>query len=129
MDKRGKKWSKEDEKRLLEYIEQKISIPEIAKLEYRTINSITERLKKISYDLVIKENRTIHEVATLVGLPFTTIDEYVELRFNFANKKRIQENELNIIKNQVNTLIKDIEMLKTKNKILEERINEIEVNL
>lgn len=136
MNRKGKKWSRDDEKRLLEYVEQKMPVCEIAKLECRTTNSIIERLKKISYDLVIKENKTIHEASAIVGLPFATIDEYIELKFNFANKKRTHNNELTILKTHVDILIKDIEILKTKNKMLEEKINmleekinEIEVNL
>ena len=110
---------------IFKYIENNISIVDIAKKIQRSVSSITTRLKKIAINMVKNNELSFNEVSEIVKIPAEVIQQYYsskvkktkeEIRDERKNrkqqKKEVRQLNKEIILSQNNIINKDI----TKNK-------------
>lgn len=97
----GKKWTSQEETELLNSVtKNKKSFEDIAKEHKRTVNGIKCRLKKIAFDMIEKDGKTIEETANLLNL---SVEEIIETR---KNQKSMKETEMDVLKDIRNILIR-----------------------
>lgn len=75
LEKKGKRWSKEEEDQLLEEVET-LSLTEIATIHRRTVTAIHARLCQIAIQAMIAEDATLEEIEILTKLRRHEIEKF-----------------------------------------------------
>jgi hypothetical protein len=86
----GNKWTEEEEKQLLIYINENKSHAEISNLLKRNVGGITSRLKRIAINRYTS-GKTIEEIAIIMNLDIETIKLYVGTNDKIKLKPEITE--------------------------------------
>ena len=91
----GKKWLPEEDEKLVEEINNKISFEDIALEHKRTITGIKSRvISHILYEQYKNENKTIDDLSVEYNIEKHLIDKYInKIDTNNAIKKSIDKNK------------------------------------
>jgi hypothetical protein len=111
----GQKWSEEEEKLLLEELNNNIDIETIAQKHSRTIGGINSRRQEIAYKMYLK-NISIEEIIKLTKLDYNFIEQKIIKNKN-NNSKKIKTKEMDnlfisINKNDYLELQNDVKKVK-----------------
>ena len=118
----GQKWSHEEERLLLEELNNNIDIEIISQNHNRTVGGINCRRRDIAYKMYLK-NISIKEIIEETKLDEESIKQTIERRQNYNSNKNKEikpnfsiENEISEIKNDIkqlkNTINELVEMMK-----------------
>jgi len=118
----GQKWSEDEERLLVEELNNNIDIETIAQKHSRTIGGINSRLQEIAYKMYIK-NISVEEIIKQTKLDYNSIEQIIQKRQN-NNSRKIKTKELDNIfisinkhdyielQNDVKKITNDIKYLK-----------------
>ena len=127
----GKKWTEEENEKLLKEIQEKKSIDEIAELHQRMHGGVRSHLKELAYKFHCNDNKSIKEISELTGLPESDITLYFAKKENYQISKADRttdatENENKPQKTNINKL--ENEQIITKLAEIESNINNLMEN-
>lgn len=90
----GAKWTNEEDSQLLDELEQKRKISEIANIHGRTITSIKYRLYHHAYKKMNEQDSTIDELVKFTGLDINELKEGLDkMKLKDSNKKTTRRTE------------------------------------
>lgn len=115
----------EEDKQILENINNNVSLEDIAYKNQRSVSSVTTRLKKIAINMIKDENLSFNQVSEIVKLPAEVIQQYYSSKIKKTKeqiiterkdrkllKKEHRQQNKEVLLSQNNNINKDI----TKNK-------------
>ena len=124
----GQKWSDEEEKLLLEELNNNIDIEIIAQKHDRTIGGINSRRQKIAYKMYLKKI-SIEEIIKLTKLDYNYIEQIIQKRQNNkSNKNKTKELDnvfISINKSDYIELQNDVKNMKNDIKQIKNTLGEL----
>ena len=128
----GKKWTSEEERILLDELENNIELENIAENHRRTIGGINSRRKEIAYKLYSENNNTIAEIVAKTKLDIAEVSELIKIKDKQNKSKQVKkESENGIVNGMANGMANGMEtgMLKEINNNTDKPLNDIrEIN-
>ena len=104
----GKKWTEEEENKLLEELNKNIDIDTISKIHKRKIGGIQSRCKEIAYKMHLNHS-SIEEIMQKTRLDYGTIKSIIYVKNNYKKIKPVlMESDMVEIKNEIKDLKKSI---------------------
>jgi hypothetical protein len=110
----GKKWTEEEENKLLEELNKNIDIETISQNHKRKIGGIESRRKEIAYKMYMR-NVSIDKIILKTKLDYETIKQIINIKQYDNKKPKLKlknpislENEISEIKNDIKDLKKSI---------------------
>jgi hypothetical protein len=94
-EKAGLKWLKEEDDKLLNEVNNKLSISDIAKIHKRTETSIKKRIMQHTINLINTEDITIENACIKMNL---NIDEFKKFKEKLESKKTTNDAYMDILK-------------------------------
>ena len=108
-NKKGKKWNEEEEKKLIDLLENGSTLEECTQIHQRTLGAIKSRIDYIIYKMIKIENKSIDELNYLKKHTNTNVDEIIK---KYENKS-IKKDKLNINKNDFEeNILKELKEIK-----------------
>ena len=86
----GQPWTAEEVGKLLVEVHEKVAFPEIATAHQRTLGGVVAHLKKIAYNAVKNENKSVEEVVVLTGLNEKQIQKALDVRDPSKKVKKVK---------------------------------------
>lgn len=86
----GQPWTAEEVGKLLVEVHEKVAFPEIAAAHQRTLGGVVAQLKKIAYNAVKNENKSVEEVVVLTGLNEKQIQKALDVRDPSKKVKKVK---------------------------------------
>jgi len=124
----GQKWTNEEEKILLEELNNNISIEVIAQKHNRTIGGISSRCKEIAYKMYLK-NISMEEIIKQTKLDYEYIKQIIEKKQTYNSKKMMTTQMNNVLisinRNDYVELHNDIKKVKNDIKEIKNAIGEL----
>jgi hypothetical protein len=124
----GQKWSDEEEKLLLEELNNNIDIEIIAQKHERTIGGINSRRQEIAYKMYLKKI-SIEEIIKLTKLDYNYIEQTIQKRQNNkSNKNKTKELDnvfISINKSDYIELQNDVKNMKNDIKQIKNTLGEL----
>jgi hypothetical protein len=124
----GQKWSDEEEKLLLEELNNNIDIEIIAQKHDRTIGGINSRRQEIAYKMYLKKI-SIEEIIKLTKLDYNYIEQIIQKRQNNkSNKNKTKELDnvfISINKSDYIELQNDVKNMKNDIKQIKNTLGEL----
>lgn len=115
MQYKGKKWTDEEENKLVELLKNNKTLEECSKIHQRNVGGIKLRLEYIIYKIIIDEdNQNITDIDLLKQYVDMGIEEIIK-KYKDRNKNKADDkilNELKALNNNVNDLNNTIKELK-----------------
>lgn len=115
MQYKGKKWTDEEENKLIDLLKNNKTLEDCAKIHQRNIGGIKLRLEYIIYKIITDENKqNISDIDFLKRYVDINIEEIIK-KYRDRNKNKTEDkilDELKILNNSVNELNNTIKELK-----------------
>ena len=86
----GQPWTAEEVGKLLVEVREKVAFPEIAAAHQRTLGGVVAHLKKIAYNAVKNENKSVEEVVVLTGLNEKQVQKALDVRDPSKKVKKVK---------------------------------------
>ena len=123
----GQKWTEEEEKLLLDELNQNINIETISQLHKRSIGGIHSRRRHIAYQLYLK-HYSIQEIVNQTKLEYDCVKEAIDRRERHKSKKEIPVIKSPIpIESEIAEMKQDIKDIKSTIKELSKILKAIRV--
>lgn len=108
--KKGKKWSEEEENRLINLLKNNKPLKECSHDHGRTLGAIISRIEYIIYKMITLENKSIDDLEYLKTYTDRNVEEIIKKYENKPKKVKINTNKYNFEERILNELkeIKDI---------------------
>lgn len=108
--KKGKKWSEEEENKMINLLKENKTVEECSNDHGRTLGAIVSRIEYIIYKMITIENKSIDELDYLKKHTDKNISEIIKKYENNLKKDKINTNKNNFEERILNELkeIKDI---------------------
>ena len=100
-EKRGHRWTEEEDNQLMESASNYMTIEQIAKNHQRTVGGIKIRIAKNAYEIMKKENKKMDEVLKIFHhIGKKDIIEHIKiLQYNKSKKREVDNDEWSIEEN------------------------------
>ena len=104
----GKKWTEEEENKLLEELNKNMDIDTISKIHKRKIGGIQSRCKEIAYKMHLNHS-SIEEIMQKTRLDYVTVKKIIDMKKHYKKiKPGLLESDMVEIKNEIKDLKKSI---------------------